>query len=76
MENITNTTTVPLAFIKTDANKHLNEHHIKWIKPHNDCIEVCMKYDGCIGNFIDTHKISKLYNPDSYNKLKKYYDCN
>ena len=67
------------SFIRTDADKLINENFIKWIKRNNEgneCMEVCMKADGCFGNFIDTHKISKLKNPNSYNKLNKYYESN
>ena len=69
MEN----TLVRVSFIRTDADKLLNEKSIRWIKQYNECIEVCMKSDGCFGNFIDTHKICKLSNPHSYNKLNNYF---
>lgn len=62
MENNTN------VYIKTDENKVINQIHIRWIKKMNDCLEICTKPDGCaIGK--DTHRVCKLYTPDSYNKL-------
>jgi hypothetical protein len=58
-------------FIKTDGNAVLNENCIKWVKKMNECLEVCTKGNGCyIG---DTHKICKINNPKSYEKLNKYF---
>ena len=42
-------------------------------KKINDCLEVCTKSYGCIGGS-DTHKICKLYNPISYNKLNMDFE--
>ena len=39
----------------------------------NNCLEVCMKSDGCIVGKT-THKICKLNSPDSYNKLNKHFE--
>lgn len=61
-------------FIKTDANKVINAMHIRWIQKINDCLEVCTKSDGCIiEKNGGTHKICKLNNPDSYNKLNNLF---
>ena len=61
------------SYIKTDEIKVINERHIRWIKKMNDCLEVCTKGNGCaIGK--DTHRICKLYTPDSYNKLNSLFD--
>ena len=57
-----------ISYIKTDDNKIINEKCIRWIKKFDDCLEVCMKPDGCAIHK-DTHRICKLYNLDSYNKL-------
>jgi len=71
MEN--NTTINANEYIKTDKNKVVNQNHIRWVKKMNDCLEVCTKPDGCfIGK--DTHRICKLYTPDSYNKLNRLFD--
>ena len=60
-------------YIKTDDNKIINQKYIKWVQKINDCLEVCTKATGCsLKN--DTHKICKLNNLDSYNKLNKYFE--
>uniref|UniRef100_A0A6C0ETA6 Uncharacterized protein n=1 Tax=viral metagenome TaxID=1070528 RepID=A0A6C0ETA6_9ZZZZ len=60
-------------FLKTDDNKVINEEYIKWVKKMGDCLEVCTKSIGCNG-YGDTHRICKLNNLDSYNKLNKFFD--
>lgn len=65
-----NTSTI---YLKTDDNKIINEKCIRWVKKMNDCLAVCIKSNGCYGDH-DTHKICKLYNVDSYNKLNKYFE--
>ncbi len=59
-------------YIKTDDNKIINEKHIRWVKKMNDCLEVCVKTNGCNLRG-DTHKICESNNPDSYNKLNKHF---
>ena len=61
------------SYIKTDEIKVINERHIRWIKKMNDCLEVCTKGNGCTKGK-DTHRICKLYTPDSYNKLNSLFD--
>ena len=71
MENtITNNSN---SYCKTDENKVINERHIRWINKMNDCLEVCTKGNGCTKGK-DTHRICKLYTPDSYNKLNSLFD--
>jgi len=61
------------SYLKTDDNKIINEKCIKWVKKMNDCLEVCTKSTGC--NITgDTHKICKINNLDSYNKLNKHFE--
>jgi hypothetical protein len=55
-------------YIRTDENTFINRHCIRWVKKMNDCLEVCIKTPGCIPKK-DTHKICKISNPNSYNKL-------
>jgi len=44
-------------------------------KKMSDCLEVCIKISGCnLYDNEDTHKICKLNNPDSYNKLNKHFE--
>jgi len=62
-----------VSYIKTDNNKIINERCIRWVKKMSDCLEVCAKSDGCTEG-IDTHKICKIYNPDSYAKLNKFFE--
>ncbi len=71
MEN--NTTINSTGYIKTDDNKVINENCIRWIKKMNDCLVICTKPDGCIIGK-DTHRICKLYTPDSYKKLNIWFD--
>jgi predicted nucleic acid-binding Zn ribbon protein len=59
-------------YIKTDESRIINETCIKWVKKIDECLEVCMKGNGCyIG---DTHKICKMNNPKSYELLIKYFE--
>ena len=60
------------SYIRTDDNAIINEKYIRWVKKMGDCLEVCIKSNGCKVNE-DTHKISKLKNLDSYNKLSKFF---
>ena len=60
-------------YIKTDDNKIINERHIRWVKKMGDCLEVCVKSNGC--SVMDgTHKICKLNNLHSYNKLNEHFE--
>ena len=58
-------------YIKTDNNTILNENCIKWVRKMGDCMDICMKGNGCyIG---DTHRICKINTPNSYNKLLTHF---
>jgi len=62
-------------FYKTDDNRIINENCIRWVKKMSDCLEVCIKISGCnLYENGDTHKICKLNNPDSYDKLNKHFE--
>jgi hypothetical protein len=62
-------------YIKSDDNKIINEKCIIWVKKMDECLEVCTKSTGCsVRSGVDTHKICKLNNSDSYNKLNKYFE--
>ena len=62
-------------YFKTDNNMIINENCIRWVKKMNDCLEVCIKTSGCsLYHNTDTHKICKLNNPDSYNKLNEHFE--
>jgi hypothetical protein len=39
-----------------------------------DCLDVCTKSIGCNKKSGDTHKVCKLNNLDSYNKLNKHFE--
>jgi len=67
MENNTNSET----YIKTDGNKIINEKCIRWVKKIDECLVICTKSIGCGGG--DTHKICKINNSDTYNKLNKHF---
>lgn len=60
-------------YLKTDDNKIVNKTHIRWVKQMSECLEVCIRSNGCTGDR-DTHRICKLYNPDSYNALHKHFE--
>jgi hypothetical protein len=61
-----------VSFLKTDDNKIINEKCIRWVKKMEECLQVCMKSDGCEGAK-DTHKICKETNPISYKKLYRHW---
>jgi len=61
-------------YVKTDDNKIINEKCIRWVKKMNDCLEVCTKSTGCNEKYGGTHKICKVNNLDSYNKLNKHFE--
>ncbi len=61
-----------------EINKYISKQMIKyivWIQKINDCLEVCTKSTGC-SNMIkgDMHRICKINNIDSYNKLNKLFE--
>ena len=56
-------------FIKADDNKAINLQSVLWIKKMGDCLELCSKQNGCLGEK-DTHKICKFNTEDSFNKLQ------
>ena len=62
-----------VSYIKTDDNKILNEKCIKWVKKMDQCLEVCIRTNGCrVG--LNTHVICKSINEEGYNKLNKHFD--
>jgi|688.fasta_scaffold560663_2 hypothetical protein len=61
-------------FIKTDNNKIINVKCIKWVEKMGECLEVCTKSNGCDRKSGETHKICKLNNLDSYNKLNEHFE--
>ena len=60
-------------YIKTDENIIINEKFIRWVRKMNECVEVCTRSNGC-GPLDNTHKICKINNLDSYNKLNKHFE--
>lgn len=61
-------------YIKADNNRIINEKSIKWVQKMDECLIVCTKSNGCHVKSDDTHKICKLNNLDSYNKLNKHFE--
>ena len=62
-----------VSYIKLDSNTMINENCIRWVKKMGDCLEVCVKSTGC--SVMDgTHKICKLNNLHSYNKLNEHFE--
>ena len=66
---------IKTTYLRADDNKIINEKMIRWVKKMDDCLEVCVKSTGCKGDGNgDTHKICKLNNLHSYNKLNKHFE--
>jgi len=63
-----------VSYLKADNNKIINETCIKWVKKISECLEVCTKSSGCSTSSEDIHKICKINNLDSYNKLNKFFE--
>ena len=67
-----------ISYIKTDDNKIINEQCIRWVEKMNECLRVCVKSTGCSAGCSatsqDTHKVCKLTNLESYNKLNKHFE--
>ena len=61
-------------YLKTDNNKVINAKFIRWVKKMGDCLEVCVKSTGCNEKNSDTHRICKLNNIHSYNKLNNLFE--
>uniref|UniRef100_A0A6C0KS39 Uncharacterized protein n=1 Tax=viral metagenome TaxID=1070528 RepID=A0A6C0KS39_9ZZZZ len=62
-------------FIKVDDSKIINEKCIRWVKKIDECLEICTRSAGCdmvLG--FNCHKVCKKNNPDSYEKLNKYFE--
>ena len=62
-----------ISFLKTDDNKIINEKCIRWVKKIDNCLAVCIQNDGCAVG-VNTIKICKLNNPESYDKLNKHFE--
>ena len=56
---------------ETDDNKIINKKHIRWVRKMSECLEVCTKSTGC-NSGVDTHKICRINNLDSYNQLNPF----
>ena len=65
-----------ISFIKADDNIIINEQCIKWVRKIDECLEICAKSTGCEKKKYsdDKHKICKINNADSYNKLNKLFE--
>ena len=56
-----------IIYIKVDDNKLINQNKIRWIKKLDDCLEICLKSNGCSldNRGTNTHKLCKINNLDS-----------
>ncbi len=63
-----------VTYIKTDDNGIINERTIRWVRKFSECLDVCTKSTGCSSKVGDIHKICKINNLDSYNKLNKHFE--
>ena len=62
------------SYVKIDKGKIINEKCIKWIEKIDECLEICTKSSGCNVKNKDTHKICKIDNYTSYEKIHKYFE--
>jgi hypothetical protein len=62
-----------VSYLKTDNNKVINEKCIRWVKKMDECLEVCLKANGCFGSG-DIHRICKSTNLNSYKKLNRHFE--
>jgi len=54
-----------VSYVKADDDKLINEACIRWVKKIDECLEICVKSDGCaVGR--QTHRLCNFNNPDSY----------
>ena len=60
------------SFLRTDNNAIIRENAILWVKKMDECLQICMKTNGCDG-IKDTHNICKIKNPTSYYKLNAHF---
>jgi hypothetical protein len=60
-------------YIKTDDTEIINEQAIKWVKKIDECLYICAKQNGCSIYTGDIHKLCKINNPESYDKLNKNF---
>jgi len=56
-------------YIKAERNIYVNPKFIRWIQQIDECYNICSKSTGC--TLDDTHKICKVNNPSSYNKINE-----
>jgi hypothetical protein len=61
-------------YLTTDDNRIINANAIRWVQKMSDCLEVCLRTQGCNVKEGSTIRICKLNNPDSYNILNKYFE--
>jgi hypothetical protein len=59
-------------YLAADDNRIIHKKYIRWVKKINDIMEVCCKFNGCkVG--VDTIKVSKQKNPQSYSVLETMF---
>ena len=62
------------SYLRTDDNKIINERTIRWVKKIDDCLHVCTRSNGCSIESETTHKICRIYNENTYNKLNQHFE--
>ena len=63
-----------ITYLTTDDNRIINANAIRWVQKMSDCLEVCLRTQGCNVKEGSTIRICKSNNPDSYNTLNKYFE--
>ena len=63
-----------ITYLTTDDNRIINANAIRWVQKMSDCLEVCLRTQGCNVQDRSTIRICKLNNPDSYNILNKHFE--
>ena len=64
-------------YIKMNDNKLINEACIRWVKKMDQCLEICIKSNGCglyINGLRDTHLLCRDSNPSDFDKLNKFFE--
>jgi hypothetical protein len=63
-----------ITYLTTDDNRIINANAIRWVQKMSECLEVCLRTQGCNVKEGSTIRICKSNNPDSYNTLNKYFE--
>ena len=60
-------------FLRTDNDVIINKYAILWVIKMDECLNVCMRSNGCYNVPTDTHRICKNMNSASYEELNRHF---